>query len=243
MRNRSFSYERAATMDEEEEEEDNTDDAGEEDDWYHTANGDDPNAQRIPIVASSSSSSSTSSSSEAKRTLRNFILMSILFSANHGCVVGKELSYESIENPVVPTHEIAYILFCSSTMSIILPKTNCICFFLFFYTTKFHYTLIACLALATSRLGVATGAWQSGILYSMYTVSSILGSTYIVKKLGPKQSVVVGMVLLCAYVGCFYSVATLAEATSSDDDNDATTKQQQQQHQQFYAYLGAGIGT
>ena len=55
MRNRSFSYERAATMDEEEEEEeDNTDDAGEEEDWYHTANRDDPNAQRIPIVASSS---------------------------------------------------------------------------------------------------------------------------------------------------------------------------------------------
>ena len=114
MRNRSFSYERAATMDEdddEEEEEDNTDDAGEEDDWYPTANGDDPNAQRLPIVASSSSLS------EAKRTLRNFILMSILFSANHGCVVGKGLSYESIENlnPVL-----------------ILPKTHCICFFFSF---------------------------------------------------------------------------------------------------------------
>ena len=90
-------------------------------------------------------------------------------------------------------------------------------------------------------MGVATGAWQSGILYSMYTVSSLLGSTYIVKKLGPKQSVVVGMVLLCAYVGCFYSVATIAEAASSDDD-DAATKQHQYQ-QQFYAYLGAGIGT
>ena len=223
MRNRSFSYERAATMDEdeEEEEEDNTDDAGEEDDWYPTANGDDPNAQRLPIVASSSSLS------EAKRTLRNFILMSILFSANHGCVVGKGLSYESIEN---------------LNPLLILPKTHCICFFLLlFYTTKYQYTLyIACLALATSRLGVATGAWQSGILYSMYTVSSLLGSTYIVKKLGPKQSVVVGMVLLCAYVGCFYSVATLAEATSSDDD-DAATKQRQHQ-QKVYAYLGAGIG-
>ena len=113
MRNRSFSYERAATMDEDDdEEEEDTDDAGEEDDWYHTANGDDPNAQRLPIVASSSSLS------EAKRTLRNFILMSILFSANHGCVVGKGLSYESIENPVVPTHELyTYILFLSSTKS------------------------------------------------------------------------------------------------------------------------------
>ena len=126
MRNRSFSYERAATMDDEEEEEDNTDDEGEDEDWYQTANGDDPNAQRILIVSSSSSSSS--SLSEAKRTLRNFILMSILFSANHGCVVGKGLSYESIEN----LHPV-----------LILPKTHCICFFFLFSFTlqniNIHY--------------------------------------------------------------------------------------------------------
>ena len=118
MRNRSFSYERAATMDEDDdEEEEDTDDAGEEDDWYPTANGDDPNAQRLPIVASSSSLS------EAKRTLRNFILMSILFSANHGCVVGKGLSYESIEN----LHPV-----------LILPKTHCICFF---SSSLLHYKI------------------------------------------------------------------------------------------------------
>lgn len=86
-------------------------------------------------------------------TLRNFIWMSVFFSANHGCVV-------------------------------------------------------ACLSLATARLG-STGAWQSGILYLFYTASAVLGATYVVKQLGARNALIAGMVLYCAYVGCFL-VATIA---------------------------------
>lgn len=106
----------------------------------------------------------------ARRTLMNFLFMSALFSANHGCVV-------------------------------------------------------ACLALATSRLG-STGAWQSGILYLTYTLSAVLGATWIVKKLGSRDAIWFGMCLYCVYVGCFW-VATRVE----DLDN-----------QRAAAYFGAAIG-
>lgn len=91
----------------------------------------------------------------AKRTLWNFVLMSVFFSANHGCVV-------------------------------------------------------ACLSLATSQMG-SVGAWQSGILYIFYTASAVLGATYVVKQLGPRNALIAGMGLYCGYVGCFL-VATQAPA-------------------------------
>ena len=90
-------------------------------------------------------------SQEAKRTLRNFCFMSILFSANHG-------------------------------------------------------TIVSCLSLATARLG-SVGALQSGILYLFYTLSAVLGATYVVKKVGGRNGMIVGMCLYCVYVACF-SVAT-----------------------------------
>ena len=93
--------------------------------------------------------------SAARRTLWNFIWMSVFFSSNHGCVV-------------------------------------------------------ACLSLATARLG-STGAWQSGILYFFYTGSAVLGATYVVKQLGSRNALMVGMLLYCVYVGCFV-VATMAPA-------------------------------
>jgi MFS family permease len=93
----------------------------------------------------------------AKRTLRNFVTMAILFSANHGCTV-------------------------------------------------------SCLALATARLG-SVGAWQSGVLYFTYTASAILGATYITKTLGSRNSIIAGMALYCAYVGCFL-IATVASSTT-----------------------------
>lgn len=66
-----------------------------------------------------------------------------------------------------------------------------------------HGCVVACLSLATAQLG-SLGAWQSGILYMMYSISGLLGSTYIVKTLGSKYSLMVGMGLYCAYVGAFY---------------------------------------
>jgi MFS family permease len=107
----------------------------------------------------------------ARRTVRNFTLMSVLFSANHGCVV-------------------------------------------------------SCLGLASARLG-AIGAWQSGILYIAYTGSALLGATYIVKRSGARNALLLGMALYCVYVACFW-VATLFH-----DDLEA---------QRVTAYCGAAIG-
>lgn len=65
---------------------------------------------------------------------------------------------------------------------------------------------IACLNLASARLG-SVGAWQSGVLFLSYTSSSLLGATYVVKKLGSRNAMVAGMAIVCFYVGCFW-VAT-----------------------------------
>ncbi|KAG7369743.1 major facilitator superfamily transporter [Nitzschia inconspicua] len=108
----------------------------------------------------------------ARRTLLNFVLMSILFSANHGCVV-------------------------------------------------------SCLGLASARLG-SIGAWQSGILYITYTASALLGATYIVKKTGARNSLLLGMLFYCFYVACFW-VGTLVS-----HDNISG--------QRVAAYTGAAIG-
>lgn len=108
----------------------------------------------------------------ARRTLSNFVAMSALFSANHGCVV-------------------------------------------------------SCLALASSRLGT-TGAWQSGILMIAYAASSLLGATYAVKTLGPRNSLILGMGSYCLYVGCFYVATILGDEHANQ--------------QAIAAYLGATLG-
>ena len=65
-----------------------------------------------------------------------------------------------------------------------------------------HGSTVACLALATARLG-SVGAWQSGVLYITYTASSLLGATYITKQLGSRNAIMTGMLLYCVYVACF----------------------------------------
>jgi len=66
---------------------------------------------------------------------------------------------------------------------------------------------LACLSLATARLG-SVGAWQSGILYLTYTLSAVMGATYVSKKLGSRNAMISGMTLFCLYVLCFL-LATL----------------------------------
>ena len=107
----------------------------------------------------------------ARRTLGNFIVMSVLFGANHGCVV-------------------------------------------------------SCLGIASARLG-SVGAWQSAILMITYAASALLGSTYIVKRFGPRNSMCLGMLCYCAYVGCFF-VATHDNITF--------------RNKELAAYSGAVIG-
>lgn len=107
----------------------------------------------------------------ARWALRNFTLMSILFSANHGCVV-------------------------------------------------------ACLGLASSQLS-SIGSWMSSVLYITYTGSALFGATYIVKRTGSRNALLLGMALYCVYVGCFW-VATLLH------DNLPA--------QRVTAYCGAAVG-
>jgi MFS family permease len=66
---------------------------------------------------------------------------------------------------------------------------------------------IACLSLATARLG-SIGASQSGLIYLTYTCSSIMGATSVANHLGARNAMILGMTLFCAYVICFL-VATM----------------------------------
>jgi MFS family permease len=67
---------------------------------------------------------------------------------------------------------------------------------------------LACLALATAQLGSVV-AWQSGILYLTYTLSAVLGATYVVKRYGSRDALITGMTLYCMYVGCFFLATML----------------------------------
>jgi MFS family permease len=74
---------------------------------------------------------------------------------------------------------------------------------------------LACLALATARLG-KIGAWSSGLLYFTYTMSSVTGATLVVKQLGGRNAMIVGMSMYCCYVGCFWIAVTFPSiATAS----------------------------
>jgi MFS family permease len=70
---------------------------------------------------------------------------------------------------------------------------------------------LACLSLATARLG-SVGAWQSGVLYLAYTLSAVLGATYVVKRLGSRNAMILGMTFFCMYVGAFL-IATVWPST------------------------------
>jgi MFS family permease len=70
---------------------------------------------------------------------------------------------------------------------------------------------LACLSLATARLG-SVGAWQSGVLYLAYTLSAVMGATYVVKRLGSRNAMILGMTFFCMYVGAFL-IATVWPST------------------------------
>jgi hypothetical protein len=84
---------------------------------------------------------------EERRILRNFFVMSVLFSSNHG-------------------------------------------------------TVVSCVSLATARLG-SVGALQVGVMYLSYTLSALLGASYVVRRLGSRNAMIFGMALYSSYVACF----------------------------------------
>jgi len=59
------------------------------------------------------------------------------------------------------------------------------------------------------------GAIQSGILFLSYTSSSLLGATYMSKKLGARNALICGTCLYCAYVGCFLFATLNNERTQA----------------------------
>ena len=79
-----------------------------------------------------------------------------------------------------------------------------------------HGTAVSCMALATARLG-SIGALQAGLTYLCYTLSALLGATYIVKKLGSRNAMILGMMHYCVYIFCFFI------ATSSPQDERAAS--------------------
>jgi hypothetical protein len=70
-----------------------------------------------------------------------------------------------------------------------------------------HGCMVSCLSLATARLG-SIGSIQSGILSLSYVASSIFGASYLVKRLGGRNAMILGMMLYCTYAACFL-VATV----------------------------------
>jgi len=70
-----------------------------------------------------------------------------------------------------------------------------------------HGAVVSCLSLATARLG-DLGSWQSSALYLSYTMSALFGATFVVKNMGPRNSIITGMWIYCVYVACFV-IATI----------------------------------
>jgi hypothetical protein len=87
---------------------------------------------------------------------------------------------------------------------------------------------LACLALATARLGSEVGAWQSGILFATYTLSSVVGlSIYLVQRLGSRKAVILGQAMFGGgYVACFWMAVNVRVVAVA----------------KVFAWVGAGIG-
>lgn len=81
-----------------------------------------------------------------------------------------------------------------------------------------HGTVIACLSLATARLGDDLGSYQSFIMYISYTLSALLGAGPAVKKLGGsgKGGLVFAMWIYSIYVGGFL-IATIISGDGAED--------------------------
>jgi MFS family permease len=118
----------------------------------HSSNEDEDEANILSDIMNETGIISPNSPHKPRAIIINFILLAVLFSANHGAVV-------------------------------------------------------SCLSLASGRLG-DLGNYQSSVLYLAYTCSALFGSTFVVKNIGAKKSISIGMWLYCTYVGCFV-IATM----------------------------------
>lgn len=106
---------------------------------------------------------------------------------------------------------------------------NFFCFSLF--CSAVPACVLACLSLAVVQLGSTIGAYQSGILYATFTLSSLLSlSTVALRRLGPLGSVLLGEALLGGgYVTCF-AIATVCRSINWMSGAKA------------FAWIGAAVG-
>ena len=77
-----------------------------------------------------------------------------------------------------------------------------------------HGCSVSVLGLANAKLGTA-GVWSSGTLYASYTLSALIGASYIVGKLGSRNGLVVGMAMVALYVASFYVALAINIADES----------------------------
>lgn len=77
-----------------------------------------------------------------------------------------------------------------------------------------HGCTVSVLGLSNAKLG-SIGVWQSGVLYASYTMSAIYGSSYVVKKLGSRNGLVLGMCMSASYVTSFFFVTLIVEKNES----------------------------
>ena len=68
------------------------------------------------------------------------------------------------------------------------------------------------MSLASARLGSSVGNTQSGILYLSYTLSALLGSTYVTKFMGARNAMVFGMVMYTTYVSSFIASVNVSQS-------------------------------
>ena len=77
-----------------------------------------------------------------------------------------------------------------------------------------HGVATALIALASSEFEEGLGGYSTGVLYACYTLSALLMSTGVVKKIGAKHALCTGLFAYCAYVSAFLvaSVVSTKEA-------------------------------
>lgn len=107
-----------------------------------------------------------------------------------------------------------------------------------------HSAGLACLALASSRLGTDLAARQTGILYVTYTGSALSGVTcYVMDHRGSKAATVLGMWLFGGYVASFFVAASSAAAVEDvDADVTAVGPASLPPSKLLLVYVGAALG-
>ena len=68
------------------------------------------------------------------------------------------------------------------------------------------------MSLASARLGNNVGNIQSGVLYLSYTLSALLGSTFVTKLMGARNAMILGMVMYTTYVASFIAAINVSQS-------------------------------